>query len=173
MDLLGRLESVLSGQTLTEAMARIHSIMDETEMESAAGARLLGEVGRVLAALREMGLRIGLLTRSCRRYTELVAEREGITNFFDEVSCRTHDEPLKPDPRALLRLCETLGVDAGRTLLVGDHAMDGECALRAGALFVGVTTGSSPREALEKVNPLAVLEGLGPLPALVGRINCG
>jgi phosphoglycolate phosphatase len=171
MELLSRLESLLGQGEVNEALEEINRIMDLTEMESEAKARLLGSVLGVLSALREMGLKIGLLTRSCREYTELVARREGIIEFFDAISCRSQGEPLKPDPRALTSLCELLGVEPERILLVGDHAMDGECAIAAGALFVGVTTGSSSRQVLEELGPLAVLDDLTDLPPLIEGIN--
>lgn len=171
MDLLSRLESDLGEPQIDEALDEINRIMDQTEMESEGDAKLLGEALGVLRALRIMDLKIGLLTRSCRKYTELVARREGMIEFFDAMSCRCQGEPLKPDPRALTGLCDLLEVEPGRTLLVGDHAMDGQCANAAGALFVGVTTGSSSRQLLEGLEPLAVLDDLAHLPQLIEEIN--
>lgn len=165
--------TVSDQQELSEHMARIHGIMDEVEMESVENTRPLGDVRGVLSELREMGIKIGLLTRSCERYAEAAISSIGCLEAFDAMSCRNTNEPAKPDPRSLINLAKKLGVRPSSIIVVGDHVMDGECARSAGALFAGVRTGPFPASALEKVDPIAVMDDLRELPGIVRAASAG
>ena len=157
-----------AGNGLEEDLARIHRIMDETEIESSGKATPLVDVVDVLARLREMGFKLGLLTRSCEDYSRRVlGESIGI---FDSISCRSPGKPSKPDPAPLEEMAGEMGVDLQKTLLVGDHVMDGHCARSAGAPFVAVTTGSSSRKELSKYSPLSILDDLTMLPEFLRRM---
>lgn len=154
---------------LEEDLVTIHRIMDETEIESSGKATPLIDVIEVLASLREMGLKLGLLTRSCEDYSRRVlGDSIGI---FDSISCRSPGKPAKPDPAPLEEMARDMDVDVQKTLLVGDHVMDGHCARSAGAMFLAVTTGSSSREELSKYSPLSVLDDLTTLPEVLQRMN--
>ena len=165
--------TVADKQELSEHMARIHAIMNQVEMESVARTRPLGDVRGMLSELKGMGIKIGLLTRSCERYAEAAISSIGCLEAFDAMACRSADEPAKPDPRSLINLAKKLGVGPSSVIVVGDHVMDGECARSAGALFAGVRTGPFPASALEKVDPIAVMDDLGELPGIVRTINAG
>ncbi len=164
---------VTDKRELSDHMAKIHRIMDQVEMESVARTRPLGDVRGVLSELKEMGIKIGLLTRSCERYTEAAIRSIGCLEALDAMACRNPNEPAKPDPCSLVNLARKLGVRPSSIIVVGDHVMDGECARSAGALFAGVKTGPFPASALEKVNPIAVVDDLRELPGIVRAINAG
>jgi len=165
--------AVADQREFAKHMAKIHRIMDEVEMESVARTRPLGDVRGVLCELREMGIKIGLLTRSCERYAEAAIRSIGCLDAFDAMACRNPNEPAKPDPSSLINLARKLGVGPSSIIMVGDHVMDGECARSAGALFAGVKTGPFPASALEKVSPIAVMDDLRELPGIVRGINAG
>ena len=155
------------GNGLDEDLKRLHSIMDETEIESSARATHLVDLELILGTLSDMGFKLGLLTRSCEKYSELVLGKS--LSFFDAISCRSPGNPAKPDPSALRQIAQSLGVDPENLLLVGDHWIDGQCALSAGAHFLAVTTGPSSAEELSRYSPISVLDDLNSLPELLGK----
>jgi len=101
---------------------------------------LLGSAHALLEALRERGLRLGIVANAWpeparltrRRIAELgVAERVDAIVLADEVGAR------KPDPRIFAPALETLGVGPGEALYVGDRLdVDVLGASRAGLTTV-------------------------------------
>ncbi len=163
--------NVSDQRELSEHMAKLHGIMDQVEMESLGRTRPLGDVRAVLSELKRMGIKVGLLTRSCERYARAALGSIGCLDAFDAMACRTPGEPVKPDPTSLVNLARKLGVGPSSIMVVGDHAMDAECARAAGALFAGVARGSRSPSALREANPVALLEDLRELPKLIREIN--
>ncbi len=163
-------KAVPDESTLGRYMLDLHSIMDRVEMESVGYSRPLGNIPAMLADLRDMAIKIGLLTRSCEAYARLVLGRIGSVEAFDAMSCRTPNGPTKPDPAALLALARKLDAEPGRILFVGDHVMDGQCARAAGALFAAVRA-TSEESALRALSPVAILDDLDGIPLLVRRLN--
>ncbi len=152
-------------------IAEIHRIMDNTEMEAIGEANPLCEIRDLLTELKEMGLRIGLLTRSCGRYAKEIMDRNKCTEFFDALGFRCMNRPSKPEPKALHLLSQALKIPVQEILMVGDHAMDGQCARMAGAKFVAVSYGSSSNEDLMDLDPLAILDNLEELPLMIQKIT--
>jgi phosphoglycolate phosphatase len=154
---------------IEDDLRKLHLIMDETEIESSIHAKHLVDIAVVLGTLGDMGFKLGLLTRSCERYSELVLGE--YMSLFDAISCRTPGRPAKPDPSALLEIAGSLGVEVEHLILIGDHWIDGQCAINAGAQFLAVTTGSSSAEDLSRYSPIAVLDDLRSLPEFLGELT--
>ena len=93
-----------------------------------------------LQRLREVGIRIGILTRNRRSNALAIARKHNLK--FDAVVDR-EDGPVKPDAFGVLRICEQFGVAAGETLMVGDYLFDMLCAKAAGAVAVLLTNNES------------------------------
>ena len=110
--------------------------MNEVELESLDEASIISGVPETLKALRERGLKIGLMTRSCREYAEKILEKFNLRKYFDVVIARDDVENPKPDPAHAMRILDLLDVSADETLFIGDHWSDMECAKRSGLKFV-------------------------------------
>lgn len=83
-----------------------------------------------LSVLRDLGIRIGILTRNTKDNAMAIARKHNLQ--FDAVVGR-EDGPVKPDAFGVLHLCEKFGVKPQETLLVGDYLFDLLCAKAAGA----------------------------------------
>jgi phosphoglycolate phosphatase len=166
---MDRIGNQLPPERLVELMVELHEIMNGTEMEAVPTTAIITGVPELMGQLKGMGLRLGILTRSCSEYTN--AALGGLLDLFDSVSCRELDAPSKPDPQALLLVCEEMGTKPRHTVLVGDHVMDAVCADLAHAMFVGVTTGSSSSADLSKLPHLAILDDLEELPSIIAKLN--
>lgn len=79
-----------------------------------------------LRALRERGLRLGLLSNTHwpRRHHEHWLERDGLTELFDARVYTSDLDHVKPHPDAFRALLGELGVDAAESVFVGDRQHD-------------------------------------------------
>lgn len=119
-----------------------------------------------LTALRAHGISMAVATGKSRRGLERVWGATGLGHWF--ASSRCADETRsKPHPDMIQELMAELGHEPARTLMVGDTSFDLEMAQRAGVDRVGVTYGAHPPEQLALYQPLALLDRIDGLLALV------
>ena len=138
-----------SENQITKVLVQVSKIMNEVELQSLSSATLIEGVPRTLQALKLQGLKLGVLTRGCREYTQRILAKFGLQEFFDAVAARDDVSQPKPDPEHAFYLLRLLGVKAQETLFVGDHLLDAECASQAGLRFVFVGSGQGIVKVLE------------------------
>lgn len=115
-------------------------------------ARPLVDLAGLFARLRGRGVRIAVATSDDRVPTERTLAALGLTGLVDAVVCADDGVAVKPAPDMVVRLCSQLGVEPGRTAVVGDSVADLEMGRRAGAgLVVGVLTGVGDAASLSPV----------------------
>jgi phosphoglycolate phosphatase len=120
---------------------------------------LFGGVVEMLADLGRQGYLLGVATGKSRRGLNYALEQARLGGAFH--ATRTADEAFsKPHPRMLLDLCEEVGVLPADTLMIGDTTFDLTMARSAGAVGLGVLSGSHTREELEACQPIACLNGV-------------
>lgn len=123
-----------------------------------------------LAALKEMGISVGLLSNTHwpRSFHEHFLDRDGLTPFID-VRCYTSElTRTKPHPEAFQAVLSKLGVDEpSRAVFVGDRPYDDVY----GAKSFGMRGVLRPNAAVPAypVEPDAVIDGLPELIDLVQR----
>lgn len=95
-----------------------------------------------LRALREEGIRVCLLSNAGVRIRS-VLDREGVTQWVDEMVLSFEVGCVKPDPRIFQAALERLGLPASSVLMVGDNAKDdgGGAALGLRTLILPRTEG--------------------------------
>jgi phosphoglycolate phosphatase len=94
----------------------------------------------MLQRFNACGLALGVCTNKPKAFAASILEELRMLSFINTVVAGDELPSLKPDPAPLFLCLETLGVDAGSTLYVGDSEIDAETAFRAGvpfALFSG------------------------------------
>ena len=91
-------------------------------------------------------------TGKSRRGLDEALHAVELQGLFD--GSRTADETAgKPSPLMLEQLMRELGVDAQRTLIVGDRTHDLQMAVNAGCASVGVSYGAHEPEAFDALSP--------------------
>lgn len=164
--IIARYEAALRSRGVSEKeiggkIAELDRIMDSVELEMVSETVAIDGAHGILSMLKSMGVRVGILTRGCERYARSALERTGLAGFVDQIEGRNSKTKPKPDPESYLKLARALGVGPGETVFVGDHPMDAQCAINAGAAFVGVMTGDVPEKDLLEAGSMAVFPDVG------------
>ncbi len=121
---------------------RAFAILERFEDEAAAASELNDDVPEVLAFLAERGTPAALVTRNSRLSARRVVEKHALG--FEVVVTR-EDAPAKPRPEPLWLICERLGVEPARALMVGDFRLDLLAGRAAGTRTALLTNGKEPK----------------------------
>lgn len=109
----------------------------------------VADVKSLLSDLRRANVRVAVVTTDDRSPTQETIILLGIEDQVDVLACGDDQIPTKPAPDAVLKACADLGVEPGRTLVVGDTVTDMVMAERAGAgCRAAVLTGVGARDSL-------------------------
>jgi len=123
----------------------------------------------VLGALRDRGLRLGLLSNTHwpRNWHEDALSRDGLLDLFDARVYTSDLEHVKPHPEAFRALLHAMDVTAERAVFVGDRQHDDI----GGAAAVGMRTVWVRNDMVPTADvvPDAVIDELSELPELVTR----
>lgn len=148
---------------------RINALLTASEMERVDSARVIPGTIEAIDLLREMGLGMAVLTRGSRAYAMRLLDLTGLDGRLGPCVCRD-DHPLeeaKPNPLAMMRTANLIGVPVEDCVYAGDHPMDLECAKTAGARFIGVLTGSTTKEKWNEHGCDVIIPSVAELPRLL------
>jgi phosphoglycolate phosphatase len=125
----------------------------------------VGEPAAVLAALRAMGLKVGLATNDAEASARRHLEQLGLSNLMDFVAGYDSGHGAKPTPGMVLAFAQAIGAAPEQVALVGDSLHDLDCARAAGAVAVAVLSGVATRDDLAPHADFVIAD-IGELPAL-------
>jgi phosphoglycolate phosphatase len=141
----------------------------EMELSVSTGKDLFPFTREALRALRQMGFRLGILTRACMDALTLVFP--DVMDYIDAVATREEVRFVKPHPAHMEKMLEMLGVNADESIFVGDQTTD----VHTGRLFnmktIGVLTGKCTRDDLEGIGIDHVLADVSMLPAFLESLS--
>ncbi len=98
---------------------------------------------------------LAVITNTTRECTLQILEHVGIGSFFDGIFTSDQVEAGKPDPALVYLACESLEVDPGRCVVVGDSEEDMAAGRAAGCFTVGLGVDGDRR-----IERFAALPGL-------------
>ena len=170
------------GLGLNEAVARLFPGRDAVEVQQLAdqyrlhfladhipGSVLFDGARELLSHLTDNDYLIAVATGKSRRGLKKEFESTGLGPLFHASRCA--DETFsKPNPQMLLEILDQLGVEADRTLVVGDTEYDIQMAINAGAHALGVSYGVHERDRLLNNGALACLDTLNEIPDWLARM---
>jgi phosphoglycolate phosphatase len=105
-------------------------------MEGCAHPELLPGTETLLATLKQQGIKIGIVTRNCRRVSLSLLARFAVP--YDALLTRDDVSHTKPDPRHLWDALHALGIEPMHAAMVGDHWMDIRAGRDAGLATLGI-----------------------------------
>jgi phosphoglycolate phosphatase len=161
-DALARAVPGLTADRINEYSARyrFHYFAAEDTLALFAGAR------EFIDALRGSGVRLAIATGKNSPGLQRALAATGLTASFEATRCADQTHP-KPHPAMLLELSEEMAVPTDRMLMIGDTTHDLQMAQSAQVAAIGVTYGAHPREQLAALRPLALVDSMAQLHALL------
>ena len=122
-----------------------------------------------LNTLKAQGYWLSVATGKGRTGLDQSIAQTDTAGFWLVTTCAS-EQPSKPAPDMVFKLCDELGLEPSETLVVGDTTHDLEMAANAGAPAVAVTTGAHTTEQLRRAPHLAILNDLSELPDFVATL---
>ena len=102
-----------------------------------AAATVYPHLHEALAALKQLGLKLGICTNRDRASTEYLLAQSRIAEFFELIVGLGDAPHPKPAADPLLMALERMGGTAADALFVGDSSIDATCARLANVRFAG------------------------------------
>jgi len=121
-------------------------------------------VEATLDDLRQMGLKLGVVTSTEKQFAMPLLQRSGLSAWVDLVVDGDALAQRKPHAAPLLHACDALAVEPAHTLHVGGSANDAKAAQAAGMPMVCASHGYGTNHALPR---LQVIDDLDELPQLI------
>lgn len=99
-------------------------------------------------ALKDMGLRLAVVTTDTREITELCLSSLGIKELFDDIFCDDGIHPNKPNPYYAIEFGKKYSIPTEYMAMVGDTLTDMRFAKNSGMYAFGVGKSSEHRQKL-------------------------
>ena len=110
---------------------RCFNTVDRQVETSGQPSPLLAHAETLLRRGHDHGLQLAMISNDTRQGIERFLEHHGLSKLFD-CCWSAEDQPRKPDPQAVLRLCDRLKLAPERCALIGDAETDLRMARDAG-----------------------------------------
>ena len=124
-----------------------------------------------LLALRDLGLRLAVVSTKYRYRIEAILDRLEGEDLFDVVIGGEDVRAHKPDPEGLRLALQKLEVGAAESIYVGDHVVDAQAAMKVPISFVPVLTGATDRGAFLALPHLKILGSVSELPSFISQFK--
>lgn len=153
-----RLLQSLAQDADDDAQSRAKDLHLRYLREAAPLLRPLPGARALLERLRSLGLQIVLATSSSEKELALSRPALDCDDLLSAMTLSKDVEVAKPEPAIVEVALEKAGVDAGSAVYVGDAVWDIIACGRAGVRAIGLLSGGTSREELEKAGAEAVFE---------------
>lgn len=147
------------GDMSPEFCQNVRDRFDHYYAETAAsGSKLYPQVKQTLAALKEKGVPMGLITNKPTPFVAPLLNSLDIAEYFTVVIGGDDVAQKKPHPAPMYLMLAKLGLRASELVFVGDSRNDIQAAQAAGCRCVGLTYGYNYGESIALSKPDRVLE---------------
>jgi len=157
-------------ETIQKYLEEIEQFLNEIELERIDETVPMPGAEEILRALREKGVKVGVLTRGCPAYAERALEISRLGKYIDAVVARDRRSGISPKPsvqsaEAILR---KLGVGRDEAIMVGDYSIDFICARDSGIRFIGLSSGERSKIDLQNCGCAEIAENLEQVARIIG-----
>jgi len=168
--LIGQAMEASGTPVTTEEMPPLMEIfLDHYRAHIADGTRLFPQVAETLAALKDGGARLAVLTNKPQELTDLLLPRLGLDGLFAAVYGAGRKPYTKPDPRIFHDVAGEASA-GGPAVMIGDSITDLNTARAAGVPCILMSYGFTPVPAAQLGADL-VLDDFAALPDALRQLN--
>lgn len=121
------------------------------------------QVRETLTALRDMDVRLAVVTNKESRFTQAVLEAHSLTAMFDTVVSGDTLPVKKPNPAGIAHCLQRFKATPERSLFVGDSSIDIATARNAGVAVWALPYGYNLGEPIASAHPDRVIEDISAL----------
>lgn len=171
--MLSRVQERVAEEEYSLLLDRVHSIIEEYELESAKRTDLLPHAQETLQTLKDGGLKTAVVTNNGRAATGIVIERFNLSSLIDILVTREDSARWKPDGASVKEALKQLRVEPKDAVFVGDSTIDVLAARDSGVISVALPTGPTNIKRLLDTAPDYVISSLAELPLLIDRLQSG
>jgi HAD superfamily hydrolase (TIGR01509 family) len=157
------LRAVYSRSPGSDLVAEAEERLTLEEVRAAATSMPTPYADPLIRTWSAVGARLAVATNNSPRAVRVYLESRGLVDCFHPyIYGRTQDiDRLKPDPHCLNLAVNTLGVDPGSAVMIGDSPSDVEAATRAKVSFLGYGRNERKRRLLREAGATVVVGSLG------------
>jgi phosphoglycolate phosphatase len=155
IELITEVAEIVGGEAGAKFHGAATNLVVSEELLSAKESSLFEGVRELISELKEMNIKVGIVTRNCAEAVSMVYPE--IEQEVDVFLPRDAVKFIKPNPQHLKGALSVLGIDGGRAVMVGDHPIDIISAYKVGMFPVGVLTGNSTEAELTDAGAKIVL----------------
>ncbi|HEY0846653.1 MAG TPA: phosphoglycolate phosphatase [Noviherbaspirillum sp.] len=130
-------------------------------------ARPFPGVADALERLRDMDLKLAVVTNKYHRFAIKLLRQFHMASMFDLVVGGDTLEVRKPNPLPILHACDSLDVPVSQSLYIGDSPIDVEAAKSAGVPVFCVPYGYREGQPVESLAADGFIETLADIPYLI------
>lgn len=120
------------------------------------GLEMMPYADRILAALKERGLKLACFTNKQQKGADEILGKLGLDKYLDAVIATSLHSARKPDREFTEYALKTLSLEAGETVGIGDSPYDYKAARVCGVASALVATGGDPAADLREKCPKAL-----------------
>ncbi len=138
---------------LSDLKNSLWDILEKMELKAAKETDIQPHALQALTRIKNLGLKMAIVTNNGRKATSIVTRKFGLKDFFDVIVTREDSEKLKPDGGSIKRAIEILGINLKEAIYVGDGVIDILAAKKAKVISVALPTGVSNVKNLIEAKP--------------------
>ena len=167
---IARLAPSLTGEAVASLAEAYRQAFFEIRQNEQAPEPLYDGARMALDLLQQRDdILLGIATGKSRRGLDAILASHGLQNHF--ITLQTADDaPSKPHPAMLRQAMAATGVNAEKTVFLGDTSFDMAMARAAGATGIGACWGYHDRDELEEAGAEHLLDHFNELTPLIEKL---
>lgn len=152
----------VSSREIDKNLEDIENFLNELELGELDMVSAMPGARNLLQVLRKNGVRIGVLTRACREYTEGALKKANMIDLIDAIVVRERKSGIapKPSPEAAFALLKMLDVRNDEAVMIGDYSIDYDCARKSSLEFFGIASSEKSLNDLRECDCRIILNSL-------------
>jgi phosphoglycolate phosphatase len=170
LEIVDVMAQTLKGEHGDRARQEAYTTLEAMEAEGCRHPEQIEGASQLLSHLsEERGIKVGIITRNCRRVSEDLLRRMNLRH--DVLIAREDTREFKPHPEPILRACSHLGVSPVSATMTGDLWADIAAGRAAGVCAtIGIQWPHDPPRRFERCPPDFTVDSLsGAVPLFIGE----